>query len=64
VLYRFAGGDGTRHFDALLERGVLVRDFSAVPRLDGALRVSVGSPRDNDAFLAATESVLECGYRP
>jgi histidinol-phosphate aminotransferase len=45
-------------FDRLLARGVLVRDFSAVPRLDGCLRVTVGTPEENDAFLGALEDCL------
>jgi histidinol-phosphate aminotransferase len=37
---------------------VLVRDFSRLPRLAGCLRVSVGTPDDNDAFLAALKDAL------
>jgi histidinol-phosphate aminotransferase len=40
-------------FDRLLERGILVRDFSALPRLDGCLRVTIGTVDENDAFLEA-----------
>ncbi len=50
VLFRTAVPD---LFDRLLAHGVLVRDFSAAPRLAGCLRVSVGTPEENDAFLAA-----------
>ena len=32
---------------------VLVRDFSSWPRVEGCLRVTVGTPAENDAFLAA-----------
>ncbi len=46
-------------FHALLEREVLVRDFSSVPRLEGCLRVSVGTPKENDRFLAALREVLD-----
>ncbi|MGH8900234.1 MAG: histidinol-phosphate transaminase [Egibacteraceae bacterium] len=45
-------------FDRLLARGVLVRDFSRLPRLAGCLRVSVGTPDENDAFLAALKESL------
>jgi histidinol-phosphate aminotransferase len=45
-------------FHRLLDRGVLVRDFSTGPRLEGCLRVSVGTPDDNDAFLAALRGSL------
>lgn len=37
----------------LFDRGVLVRDFSAAPLLENTLRVTVGTPEQNDAFLAA-----------
>jgi histidinol-phosphate aminotransferase len=46
-------------FDRLLDRGVLVRDFSRQPRLSGCLRVTVGTPAENDAFLAALTGVLD-----
>lgn len=45
-------------FDRLLEHGVLVRDFSNLPRLQGCLRVTVGMPEENDAFLAALRASL------
>lgn len=45
-------------FDALLQEGVLVRDFSTRPRLQGCVRVTVGTQAENDAFLAALDSVL------
>jgi histidinol-phosphate aminotransferase len=45
-------------FDALWARGVLVRDVSAYPRLAGCLRVSIGSPEQNDVFLEALRSCV------
>lgn len=45
-------------FERLLHRGVLVRDFSALPRLAGCLRVSVGTRDENDRFLAALQESL------
>lgn len=45
-------------FDRLLERGVLVRDFSSQPGLERCIRVTVGTRAENDAFLAALTSVL------
>ena len=45
-------------FDALLERGVLIRDFSTSPGLTGCLRVSIGTRDENDAFLKALEETL------
>jgi len=32
--------------------GILLRDFSATPALENCLRISVGTPQDNDALLA------------
>jgi len=37
---------------------VLVRDCADWPRLDGCLRVTVGTPAEDDAFLAALTEVL------
>ena len=45
-------------FDRLLAHGVLVRDFSRLPRLAGCLRVTVGTPEENDAFLEALRDCL------
>ena len=58
VLFRLRG-DGRAVWKALLSRGVLVRDFSRWPRLDECLRVTVGTPAENDAFLAALRSALQ-----
>jgi histidinol-phosphate aminotransferase len=45
-------------FDRLLDRGILIRDFSRRPRLEGCLRVTVGTPEENDAFLDAMREVV------
>ena len=56
VLFPLAG-DPSAIWQALLDRGVLIRDVSsAVP---GHLRVTIGLPTENDAFLAAFRDVLE-----
>jgi histidinol-phosphate aminotransferase len=52
-------GDGV--FRGLLERGILVRDFSRTPALANCLRVTVGTPEENEAFLAALSAVLGHG---
>lgn len=41
---------------ALLERGVLVRDVSSWPHAGESLRVTVGTPEENDRFIAALTS--------
>jgi len=51
-------GDGRAVWKALVEQGVLVRDFSRWPRLDECLRVTVGTASENDAFLAALRRAL------
>ncbi|MCC6464941.1 MAG: histidinol-phosphate transaminase [Planctomycetes bacterium] len=45
-------------FDSMVRRGVLVRDVSGYPRLSRALRVSIGRPEENDAFLKALEFAI------
>ncbi len=45
-------------FDGLLAQGVLVRDFSTKPRLEGCLRVTIGTRAENDAFLDALARIL------
>lgn len=44
---------------ALLERGVAVRVFAKDPRLAGCVRVTVGTPDENAAFLAALREALD-----
>ena len=46
-------------FDALYKRGVLVRDVSSYPLLDRCLRISIGTPEENNKFLAALDQTLE-----
>jgi histidinol-phosphate aminotransferase len=55
VLVRIAG-DAHDLWQRLLARGVLVRDFSSWPRVEGCLRVTVGTPAENEAFLAALDA--------
>ena len=58
VLFRPRHVDGPAVWKGLVERSVLVRDCSSWPRLDGCLRVTVGTPAEDDAFLAALTEVL------
>jgi histidinol-phosphate aminotransferase len=58
VLIRPRSMPGRELWQALLDRDVLVRDCSSWPRLDNCLRVTVGTPAENDAFLAALEAAL------
>jgi histidinol-phosphate aminotransferase len=45
-------------WQGLLERGVLIRDFSALPGTEGCLRVTAGTPEETGAFLRALGEVL------
>ena len=56
LLVRFEGAEdiATRLFEALRERGILVKNVSKMhPLLRRCLRPSVGTPQENDVFLAA-----------
>lgn len=48
----------------LVERSVLVRDCSSWPRLDGCLRVTVGTADENTEFLTALAATLAGGPSP
>ena len=50
LLVRF--DDAQRAFDALLDAGVVVRDMRATPGLEDALRISIGTPEQNQRVLA------------
>ena len=58
LLFR-PGGDGHRRWQQMVDQGVLVRDFSRWPRLDDCLRVTIGTPEENDAFVAALRASLQ-----
>ena len=58
VLFRPTGRPGAEVWQALVDRSVLVRDCSSWPRLEGCLRVTIGTPEENDAFLAALKEAL------
>ncbi len=53
VLFRTSGNDAKQVWSSMLEQGVLVRDCSTWPRLEGCLRVTVGTETENSAFLSA-----------
>ena len=52
-------GDGHALWERLVDHGVLVRDFSRWPRLDDCLRITVGTPDENDRCIAALRASLE-----
>lgn len=55
-LFRVPNAD--RVFKALLQKGVVIRNVSDTDLLKNCLRVSVGSPKENEVFLKALQDVL------
>jgi histidinol-phosphate aminotransferase len=51
-------GTGRAVWQSLLDGGVLVRDCSSWEGLTDCLRVTVGTPEENNAFLAALRNAL------
>lgn len=58
VLLRPLRRSGKEVWHGLVERSVLVRDCGSWPRLENCLRVTVGTPHENDRLLAALNEVL------
>jgi histidinol-phosphate aminotransferase len=58
VLFRPQAADGAAVWQALLDRSILVRNCSSWPRLDGCLRLTIGTTDEDDAFLAALKEIL------
>ncbi len=58
ILFRPTGRAATDVWQDLLGASVLVRDCSSWPGLDNCLRVTVGTPEENDRFLVALRSSL------
>lgn len=55
LLARF--DDAEKAFQACLSAGVVIRDMRANPVLGDALRISIGTPDENDAMLKALETL-------
>ncbi|MCY4516555.1 MAG: histidinol-phosphate transaminase [Acidimicrobiaceae bacterium] len=60
ILFRTtpSGCSGDDVWQALVDRSVLVRNCSSWPRLADCLRVTVGTPGENDRFLDALSEVI------
>lgn len=58
ILFRPTTVAGAEVWQRLVERSVLVRDCSSWPRLDGCLRVTIGTRDEDDRFLASLREVL------
>ena len=52
-----SGGAAQAWYEALKARGILVRYWN-LPRLADRLRITVGTPAENDALLAALRVVV------
>ena len=59
LLFEQTRRDASDLHAALFRRGVLIRNVSSAPALRHALRVSIGAPAANDAFLAAMRAELQ-----
>jgi histidinol-phosphate aminotransferase len=57
LLVRF-DGDGHALWQQLVDRGVLVRDFSRWPRVEDCLRITIGTPAENDRLLASLRDIV------
>ncbi len=58
LLFRPRSKEAAAVWAAMLADGVLVRDFSARPGLEGCLRVTVGTPKENERFLESLAGAL------
>jgi histidinol-phosphate aminotransferase len=59
ILFRPLERSAREVWDDLLTSSVLVRDCSTWPGLDECLRVTIGTPTENDRFLSSLRLVLE-----
>ena len=59
VLFRPESMPGKAAWQGLLDRGVLVRDCSSWQGLADCLRVTVGTPEENAAFVAALKETIQ-----
>lgn len=50
LLVRFS--DKTEVFERLIAKGIIVRDRSSAVNCDGCLRITVGTPRENDVLIS------------
>jgi len=59
ILFRAHNRPGRQVWQELLDRSILIRDCSGWPRLADCLRVTVGTPEENDEFLAAIREIVQ-----
>jgi histidinol-phosphate aminotransferase len=58
VLFRVEQ-DSDALFKQLMESGILIRDLSSHPRLKNCLRVTIGTPGENKAFLEKMSHIIK-----
>jgi histidinol-phosphate aminotransferase len=58
ILFRPRSRSGDEVWQALVDRSILVRNCSSWPGLADCLRLTLGTPEENDEFLAALAEVL------
>ncbi|MEQ9620217.1 MAG: histidinol-phosphate transaminase [Deltaproteobacteria bacterium] len=56
ILFKAATADSV--FEGLIERDILIRNFNKPGRLENCLRVTIGTPEENDRFLDALREIL------
>ncbi|MDE0268820.1 MAG: histidinol dehydrogenase [Acidimicrobiaceae bacterium] len=59
VLFQVQHKSAGEVWHELVERSVLVRDCSSWPHFDGCLRVTVGTPEENQRFLSTLSEILK-----
>jgi histidinol-phosphate aminotransferase len=59
ILFRPRSKSGRHVWQELLDRSILIRDCSGWPRLTDCLRVTIGTPEENDEFLAAITEIVQ-----
>jgi histidinol-phosphate aminotransferase len=58
ILFRLKNEKPADVHARFLEQSVLIRDISIWPGCDGCLRASIGTPAENDRFMAALDTVF------
>ena len=58
ILFRPRSNSAEAVWQGLVDRGVLVRNCASWPRLNGCLRVTIGTRAEDDRFLLALEETL------
>jgi histidinol-phosphate aminotransferase len=56
ILFKIDNAD--RIYKDLIEKDILIRNFNSPGRLENCMRVTIGTPEENDAFLKALTNIL------